>query len=132
MNNGCGKFLACSGALDNERPIHQKNYRLKKRLVFDYQSLDSRRSAPGAADPKNLDDEDDAVFGRESTRCAFKVLMAISSFLRGPKAVILSSVRFSGVSERNISMSISFTTKVPIKFIRKYKSKTIILYDETY
>lgn len=108
---------------------------MKVRFGLYYQSLDSRRSAPGAADPKNFDvdtaatadDEvdddnadDDAVdvaccaAGSESTRCAFIVLMAISSFLRGPNAVILSSVRFSGVSDRNISMSTSLTTKVPI------------------
>lgn len=108
--------LTLFGKLKSAR--RQKNYRLKKSDWFlDYQSLDSRRSAPGAADPKNLDDEDDddddAAWGRESTRWAFRALIAISSFLRGPNAVILSSVRFSGVSDRNISMSISFTTKVP-------------------
>lgn len=116
---GCGKFLACTVVLEiySRGPKTTEELQIKKLAWFpDYQSLDRCRSAPGAADPKNLDeeDDDDEAFGSESTRCAFNVLIAMSSFLRGPKAVILSSVRFSGVNERNMSMSISLTTKVPI------------------
>lgn len=84
-----------------------------KGIYFCYQSLDKRRSAPGAADPKNLVVDDDC--GKASTRWALRVLMAISSFFRGPNAVMLSSDKFSGVSDRNMSMSISLTTNVPFE-----------------
>lgn len=80
-----------------------------------YQSLDKRRSAPGAAEPENL-----AIKGAAFSWVAFNELIAIRIFFRAPKAVIPSSVRFSGVSEANRSMSISFTTNVPGE---RYKNK---------
>lgn len=96
------------------------SYKMSKDIIillffinYCYQSFDWRRSAPGAAEPENLEQ----AGGNASTRWALSVLMAIRSFFLAPNAVIPSSVKLSAVNDENMSMSISLTTKVPARIL---------------